>query len=256
MNLDNQPMIDSDEMRVAFSRRLKSALDNAGVRAHGRAVDIQKRLADRGIKVSTTAIGKWLNGEATPDRPKMVALADWLGVTANELEYGEAPTPNVGKMPRPGEVWNNEDELDEAEYAFAPRMAIGIPCGDGKPVFEIDEKGQRQAFRRTWLERIGANPAKIATITADGNSMAPRILDQDSLVIDYSQKAIRDGKVFVIIYSDEWYIKRVFKRPDGGLRIVSDNPDKVRHPDWEIGPDNLDQVQVAAKVVALSGAVD
>lgn len=168
----------------------------------------------------------------------------------------DARDANMGKPPRPGTVWNNEDELDGEEYVMAPRMDMAVPCGDGKPMFHIEEKGQRQAFRKAWLARIGANPATIATVTADGYSMAPRIIHDDSLAIDYSQNQVREDKVFVFTYREEWYIKRLFKKPGGGLRIVSDNPDKTRYPDWYIEPEQMVEFRVIARVVGVSGAVD
>lgn len=202
------------------------------------------------------------------DRPQGNQVAEILGApfeTPDHVGPGFRPKRaaasdgakgNLGKQPRHGVVWRNEDELDAQMYAFAPRMDMSIPCGDGKPVFHIDEKGQRQAFRLAYLQRIGANPATIATVTAEGQSMWPRIVHDDSLTIDYSKNQVMDDKVFVFIYRDNWFIKRLFRNPTGGLRVVSDNPDKSRYPDWFIEPEQMTEFQVIAKVLAVSGIVE
>lgn len=84
-------MVANENIRKAFSERLHSACDKAGVRVRGRAVDIQAELKRRGIIATTTAIGKWLNGESVPNSEKLRPLALWLGVRAAWLEYNEQP---------------------------------------------------------------------------------------------------------------------------------------------------------------------
>ena len=69
-------MVDKDKLRAAFSARLHEALDDAGVRARGRGVDIHKRLKSVGVNKTTQAISKWLNGEAMAEADSMVALCD------------------------------------------------------------------------------------------------------------------------------------------------------------------------------------
>lgn len=82
-------MITSDSVKKDFSSRLHSACDSAGVRRRGRSVDIQKELKTKGVSVSTTAIGKWLNSEAVPDLQNVIILAHWLGVSPAWLQYGD-----------------------------------------------------------------------------------------------------------------------------------------------------------------------
>ncbi|TCT93314.1 hypothetical protein [Pseudomonas sp. LP_4_YM] len=81
-------MVEIEKIRADFSRRLHQACNLAGVRERGRAVDIQAELKRRGVKASTTAIGKWLNGESIPEPDKLIPLSDWLGVRPEWLEYG------------------------------------------------------------------------------------------------------------------------------------------------------------------------
>ena len=73
-------MVDKNDLRVEFSSRLHEALDDAGVRSHGRGVDIQKCLKSRGVSKTTQAISKWLKGEAMAEADSMTALCDWLKV--------------------------------------------------------------------------------------------------------------------------------------------------------------------------------
>lgn len=74
-----------------FSKRLRQALQESRV-----SVESPTRLAEQfnnhysGKSITQQAVRKWLNGEATPSRDKILALARWLGVKPNWLEYGTA----------------------------------------------------------------------------------------------------------------------------------------------------------------------
>jgi len=84
-------MVDKNSIRASFSARLHQALDDAGVRSRGRGVDIHLRLKEMGVRKTTQAISKWLNGEAIAEADSMVALCNWLNIRREWLEYGVLP---------------------------------------------------------------------------------------------------------------------------------------------------------------------
>lgn len=84
-------MVDKNFLRAAFSERLHEALDDAGVRARGRGVDIHRQLKSMGVDKTTQAISKWLNGEAIAEADSITALCSWLRVRREWLEYGVLP---------------------------------------------------------------------------------------------------------------------------------------------------------------------
>ncbi|WP_110601499.1 hypothetical protein [Salinicola lusitanus] len=81
--------------RDEFSSRLHMALRRAGKDGYGMGA----RLA-RAMRVTPKAASKWLNGEARPGHDRKVALARWLGIREEWLDYGrgemlrsDTPTP-------------------------------------------------------------------------------------------------------------------------------------------------------------------
>ncbi|MCM2537684.1 hypothetical protein NDN94_07565 [Burkholderia glumae] len=155
---------------------------------------------------------------------------------------------------RPLKVWESESDLGD-DYVLIPRLDIKFSAGNGRIVWHVDQKSQKQAFRKSWCMRLGINPEHAATIIADGSSMEPRVLDGDSLVVDYKALHVLDGKVYALAYQNEVYVKRLFKKPDGGLRVASDNADKVRYPDMDLSAEQVEYVQIIGRVVAISGAM-
>lgn len=84
-------MVDKNDLRAGFSARLHEALNDAGVRTRGRGVDVHLSLRARGVKKTTQAVSKWLNGESLPEPDTMLALSAWLNVRREWLEYGVSP---------------------------------------------------------------------------------------------------------------------------------------------------------------------
>lgn len=77
-------MVQSDEIRQAFVKRLKKSLDAAGIADWGAGA----RLAEITGRTPKAA-SKWLNGETMPGRANMQAIADELKVRIEWLQYGE-----------------------------------------------------------------------------------------------------------------------------------------------------------------------
>lgn len=159
-------MVAKEKIRAEFAGRLHEACDLAGVRARGRAVDIEAALSRKGIKATTTAIGKWLNSEAMPEIEKLRPLASWLQVRAEWLEYGVLPMRPGG----PEEAPTKEDlEVLQALQALAGR----VTPRSKKALDSIERAaldGRLTEDDLVLLERI----AKRFEDTTESNSARPR----------------------------------------------------------------------------------
>jgi phage repressor protein C with HTH and peptisase S24 domain len=54
--------------------------------------------------------------------------------------------------------------------------------------------------------------------------MEPLLYSGDSILVDTSDRAIQDGRVYAIRYGQEMRVKRLFVRLDGTITLRSDNP--------------------------------
>ena len=79
----------SDERRH-FRDRLQSALRKAGVAVSASTVAHEFNLRADGATVTTHAVRKWLAGDSIPTHERLLVLANWLGVHASWLLYGDA----------------------------------------------------------------------------------------------------------------------------------------------------------------------
>ncbi|MGS4314702.1 MULTISPECIES: S24 family peptidase [Enterobacterales] len=234
-------MVTKDELREKFAERLKFACDEAGVRLHGRAVDIRSALKKKGVDISTTGIGKWLNAEATPEDDKILALADWLNVRAEWLEYGRGemrgsgkPSPFVGTSIdseiattrlKPT-VWEDSDQ-DNEEFVEIPLLDINFSAGNG--CYELTEQEEfALIFRRHYLHKMGVSISAAKLVRVVGNSMEPKLSDGDVVGINTDDTRVRDGKAYAIRHGDLLRVKILIEQPDGGITIRSLNRDEFQ----------------------------
>jgi transcriptional regulator with XRE-family HTH domain len=205
---------------------MKAMLANAGMS--------QSELADR-MGVTRQAVSKWVNlGVLPTDKDRIVKLAEVLGVTPEQLLFGDGVNSST--------VITQEDGED---YVLIPHLDVKGSCGRG------DENPHRPLVKlmkvaKEWL-RIHAPFASINhlhIILADGDSMEPTIKNGDLLLVDTSQREIRSDAVFVFRYQDEVFVKRM-QRISHGLRILSDNP---AYPPFEILGEDTEGLSVIGRV--------
>lgn len=79
----------SEQHRIVFSKRLSQELKRIG-QPIGSPTQIARTFNQNfsGQPVSAQTVRKWLLAEAMPTQPKLLALAAWLGVSAQWLRYG------------------------------------------------------------------------------------------------------------------------------------------------------------------------
>jgi phage repressor protein C with HTH and peptisase S24 domain len=104
-------------------------------------------------------------------------------------------------------------------------------------------------------ERLGIPDVNAALIVSQDGAMAPLIEARDFLIVDYKDTSVTSGKVYALIVGNEILIRRLFKTPDGGLKIAADNTDKVRYPDWDVTPEKVGSVKVIARIAGVVGAI-
>lgn len=213
----------------------------------------------KGVKAEfARAIGKDKNQARfilNPEKPG----GRWLGERqAREIEeklqlpraWLDSDKSLNATLPAPAADAAIEIPSDE-DYAFVPLYDVRASAGNGHPVEHELIKGTL-AFQREWLRSKGLAVKNLSVIYAMGKSMEPRINDGDVLLVDASQRDIKDGKVYAIRWHGELRIKRLVRDYDGSVRIISDNksPD---YPEQHVPADALDQMEIIGRVVWMGG---
>ena len=85
---------DFNDIKKAFSQRLKQALLDATGKISPTKLANQFNLRYPKEAISTQAASQWLNGQTIPTKDKIQVLAKWLNVSEFWLHYGSSATNN------------------------------------------------------------------------------------------------------------------------------------------------------------------
>jgi phage repressor protein C with HTH and peptisase S24 domain len=184
--------------------------------------------ADRLAKatgVSPSAFRKWLKGVAEPSRDRLVALAEAAGVNVSWLAQGEGAQPNLLSLAaraRSPQSAHLADHPNIALFLLLPRKQEAAAAGAGLPV--SSEPIEFIGFRHDWLRTsFGLDAGDMVLEIAVGDSMEPNIRNGDLLLVDTTDRAFRSFGIYVVEARGERLVKRVQRKFDGSLILISDN---------------------------------
>jgi hypothetical protein len=110
----------ANDERVNFSRRLKASLVAVGVPIKTSHFTHAFNVHANGASITPYAARKWLYGESIPTQERVVILANWLGVNAAWLRFGEADYFEVHDATIP-------ESLFATEHLSLIRDVISLP---------------------------------------------------------------------------------------------------------------------------------
>lgn len=228
--------------RAAFVARLQIIL------GHWPSAD---RLA-RAVGVSPSAFRKWLRGQAEPSRERLVALADAAGVGIAWLAKGDGPEPQfpdlrgAGVAEAAGSAVSN---VDPRRFLVLPKRAQAAAAGAGTP--PAPSENEFIAFGHDWIRNsLGLQPEDLLLERAAGESMQPTIHDNDLLLVDITDRKLREFGVYVLEYQTERLVKRVQRKLDGSLILISDN---AIYETERIPAERVGEVAVLGRVIWAGG---
>ena len=199
---------------------------------------------ERGIKqntlckelgISQSTLSGWENSVYEPDQNMVIRLADYFGVSVDYLLGRDASA--------------HSRTIDNAYVpdAIVPFRVIGtIKAGFDGAVEELST-GDLISIP---LEMLGGRPASdYFVLQVRGNSMYPKILDGDRVLV-LRTDSVDSGATAVIIYNgDEATIKKVVYSP--GNKYVDLVPNNPEYDTRRIFANELDQLHIIGKAVKL-----
>lgn len=133
-------------IKQSFAQRLREALEAAGYPARPAVLEREFNTRYWGKPMTLHGVRRWLQGETMPGPDKLAVLAEWLGVTPQELGFGAGVAQRVQqRRARWDATWGyQERELFD--------LFLGLPVTHRRVVREVI-----LAFARA--QAIGEQPA-------------------------------------------------------------------------------------------------
>jgi phage repressor protein C with HTH and peptisase S24 domain len=210
--------LDSKGLPEGVLKRLKRAVTKSG----GYAVVSAKA----GVPMGT--LQKMMRGASDPRFSTIVQLAQFLEVSLDYLITG------VGDESGDWETRLPAQRIGEKRI---PIRDISASAGFGADVFGEDPNSWI-TFSLKWLMELG-NPDMLEIIKVEGDSMQPELHDGDQVMIDRSQRQIKDG-MFVVLVDERLFIKRLRVLGRNKVELVSSN---TNYQPFEVSlPDESDDI--------------
>lgn len=200
----------------------------------------QKAMADK-LGIALSAYQNYeLTGGRTPKAETLLKLFD-LGADLNWFVAGVGEQKKGASMPLPME-----------DYYFVPRYDVQASAGYGVANFE-ERVVDFMAFKREWIrDRLGVDPRHLLTIQAIGDSMSPTIRDGDIILVHTNVTHVKENAIYVLNVGGDLMVKRVQKKLDGTLIIISDNPAYERET---LRSSEAEQLRVVGQAIWHGGAI-
>jgi phage repressor protein C with HTH and peptisase S24 domain len=147
----------------------------------------------------------------------------WLDSPASSLPYyttGESTKGLLDYVREEGAEYGVTRQINVPIYEAPASMGQGVQQKD------FDSVVGGLALSQRWVtNNLGSlsSQSNLAVLTGYGDSMQPTFADGDMLLIDTGVSSIRSDAVYVIALHNELYVKRLQRRPDQSLLMISDN---------------------------------
>lgn len=173
------------EMSKIIARNLKRLLYEA-----------DKTPADmaRELKWSKATISSWMNATRTPRMPNIDAMCDYFGVPRSAIMTDHTSLSQRTRIPVLG------------------RVAAGIPIEAIEDILDWEE-----------ITPTMASTGQYFGLKIKGDSMQPRMVDGDVVIVRFQPDAESGDVVIVQVNGDTATCKKLLKH-NGGISLISFNP--------------------------------
>ena len=133
---------------------------------------------------------------------------------------------------------------EETEKFFQVRYFSDIRASAGGGAEVFDENFETISIDKKIMHNmVGMGNTELEAIHVDGESMEPTLQDGSIVFVDRTQTDINKNGIFIASTTGGLFIKRIQKRPDGMIDLISDNS---MYPPQAISPE---EVTIVGKVV-------
>ncbi len=194
---------DDRRMTAAMLARLRSKSAAFG--------DYAKVSGSSGVPIGT--LQKMMTGATDPRFATVVDVCRAIGVSIDYVVTGIDGVGESGDWETPlGPVPLGEKRV--------PVRDIAASAGHGFEVFDEDPRCWF-TFPAEWLASMG-DPDSMDIVKVEGESMEPELRDGDHVMIDQSQRQVKDG-LYVVAVDDHLFVKRVQVVGRGKVVLTSTN---------------------------------
>ncbi len=185
---------------------------------------IERREFAKALGVPYSSLTDWINGNTYPRIDKIQRMADYFHIEKSDLV----------------EPRNSSKKTESIRIPVLGRIAAGIPLEMIEDIVDWEE-----------VDAETAKQGEIFALKIKGNSMEPRIVDGDVVILHKQDDAESGDIVIATVNGDEATCKRLRKYKDG-IELIPNNP--AYAPMFFTNQEILTKpVRILGKVIELRG---
>lgn len=132
---------------------------------------------------------------------------------------------------------NTPDDSDVISVPFYPNVYAS--CGPGMFNDANEYEVSTIKIDRSKLRERQIDPSCVRSFLSEGHSMSPLIPHRSEVFCDISRTEIKNEGIFAVCHGGLFKVKKLFRTPNGGVRLVSTNTNKDDYPDEFLSADQM-----------------
>jgi len=183
----------------------------------------QKGLAKL-LGVSDQQVSLLERGERRLSTYWMERIAPHLNVQPHEIIIDTGLSETNSNFQYPPNANGLTDNQSLSQHIDINIYDVQVSAGGGQWMQDDAFVIGQLAFRRDWLKKQTRAPIdQLAIIKVNGDSMEPTLSDEDTVLVDMTQKHPVTGNLYIIWDEGALYVKRL-QVQGGQVVLISDNP--------------------------------
>jgi len=182
---------ESEALQEQLRKNVRKAIDATGM--------TDSQVADK-MNIEPSSLSRAMTGSRGFGIEMLVNASKALGKSLDGLVYGKE--------------YKSEDVLPVPVYDVLASAGYGIEPLTNDDIIEM------RMLSRSFLPRKNGD---YHIIFVDGDSMTPTLKPNEPVLIDASIKNVASPGIYVMRIDDGIFIKRLDRRPDGTIMVISDN---------------------------------
>lgn len=200
---------------------------------------------DRSVQAtgrSWKQLSRYANDAAEPPFSVVVSLARAAGQSLDRMVTDPASGTGAFLAGPMAPAMGDETQ----DFTLVPRYDVSASAGYGLAAL-AEEVTERLAFKTDWLRDMGLSPHFVGLVTCRGDSQYPVIKDGALMLVDMQpDQVIRSGCFYVIVLDGDVLVKKINRRVDGAIELISEN---TVYPVEVIDHQRLDKLTIPGRVV-------
>jgi phage repressor protein C with HTH and peptisase S24 domain len=189
----------------------------------------------RAAGVTKGTSNQWIDGKIKSIKLEYaLGIQALTGFNANWIVTGKG-SKKISKEFKSNITVTHPDDAPDPNIINIKVSEVKFSAGNGHIAhYEILEDSGEASYQLSWFIKEGMKPENTKRFRVKGDSMEPFLYNNDTILVNFDEVNIVDGRLYAIRYGDELRVKYIHKLLNGSIILRSVN---AFYKDEEVTPE-------------------